>query len=257
MILTWRAKRQLVYFSIFSAIVLLIIAGLISFFREGPTCTDNVRNQNEEGVDCGGPCAPCLGNVKELVSLWTRYIEVGPSRYDVAALFENPNSFAASSIVHYSVKLHDKNNILIALRGGVTFINPNERFVIFESNIETANRIPVQASVEFEPIEWKRFDVPKPIITSFGYTVTNNPTGRLEITARNDDIFPVRNLEAAVVLLDDKQNAIGVSRTRIDAVDGESQRQIGFTWPYAFNEDPDSIQVFIRKIPDAFLDAGY
>jgi len=24
-----------------------------------PTCTDNIQNQNEELVDCGGPCAPC------------------------------------------------------------------------------------------------------------------------------------------------------------------------------------------------------
>lgn len=24
-----------------------------------PTCDDNIRNQGEEGVDCGGPCAPC------------------------------------------------------------------------------------------------------------------------------------------------------------------------------------------------------
>lgn len=24
-----------------------------------PTCTDNRRNQNESGVDCGGPCNPC------------------------------------------------------------------------------------------------------------------------------------------------------------------------------------------------------
>ncbi len=24
-----------------------------------PTCNDSVRNQGEEGIDCGGPCAPC------------------------------------------------------------------------------------------------------------------------------------------------------------------------------------------------------
>ena len=24
-----------------------------------PTCTDGLQNENETGVDCGGPCKPC------------------------------------------------------------------------------------------------------------------------------------------------------------------------------------------------------
>jgi len=26
---------------------------------EIPTCSDGIRNQGEEGIDCGGPCKPC------------------------------------------------------------------------------------------------------------------------------------------------------------------------------------------------------
>ena len=26
---------------------------------ETPTCTDGIQNQDEEGIDCGGPCSPC------------------------------------------------------------------------------------------------------------------------------------------------------------------------------------------------------
>ena len=25
-------------------------------------CSDGIQNQGEEGVDCGGPCAPCKSN---------------------------------------------------------------------------------------------------------------------------------------------------------------------------------------------------
>ena len=25
-----------------------------------PTCFDRIQNQGEEGIDCGGPCEPCL-----------------------------------------------------------------------------------------------------------------------------------------------------------------------------------------------------
>ena len=27
-------------------------------------CYDGIQNQGEEGVDCGGPCAPCKSNSK-------------------------------------------------------------------------------------------------------------------------------------------------------------------------------------------------
>ena len=29
--------------------------------KPGETCSDGIRNQGEEGIDCGGPCAPCPG----------------------------------------------------------------------------------------------------------------------------------------------------------------------------------------------------
>ncbi len=31
----------------------------LNFVCAEPTCTDNFQNQNEEGIDCGGPCPPC------------------------------------------------------------------------------------------------------------------------------------------------------------------------------------------------------
>ncbi|MEK6949166.1 MAG: hypothetical protein AABX34_03025, partial [Nanoarchaeota archaeon] len=27
---------------------------------EPPTCSDNIKNQDEDGIDCGGPCGPCF-----------------------------------------------------------------------------------------------------------------------------------------------------------------------------------------------------
>jgi len=244
----------LTYFGIFSAIIFLIVFLLISFFRPSPTCFDRIQNQNEEGVDCGGPCdAGCLGDVKDVVVLWNRVFPISQSRYDVAMLIENPNLFAGAPIVHYQIKMHDDKGVLVALRGGTTFINPQERFMIFESNVQTANRIPVQASIEFEKILWERIEQEKPDITAFNFAVTQFPAGRLDMSLRNGNFLPEEHLETAVALLDESGNVFAVSKTRVESIRPESSTNVAFTWPFPLERAPASIQSFIRKIPDAFL----
>ena len=38
---------------------LLILVLICSCKKEEATCTDGIKNQNEVGIDCGGPCAAC------------------------------------------------------------------------------------------------------------------------------------------------------------------------------------------------------
>jgi len=248
--LTWRGKRQLFYYSIFAVFVFILIVGFIFYFKPAPTCFDGKQNQGEGGVDCGGPCEKgCLGQVSNPTVLWTRFFKTGDTTYDIAALIDNPNIFAGSGEFHYRLKLHDKDNILIAIRDGVTFINPQERFVIFESEVQTARRIPVSASIELDQVDWQRIEMAKPLVEAYGYKFTTHPYGIFDVTLRNGDIFPVKNIEVVVVLFDDSRNASGVSRTKIDLIEGESERKVGFSWPVAFDRIPASVEVYIRKIP--------
>jgi len=32
-----------------------------------PDCFDNIQNQGEQGIDCGGPCVPCPGKMTAMV----------------------------------------------------------------------------------------------------------------------------------------------------------------------------------------------
>ena len=40
--------------------ILILLAVLMSGCLRQSTCSDGVKNQLEEGVDCGGPCPPCV-----------------------------------------------------------------------------------------------------------------------------------------------------------------------------------------------------
>ena len=54
--ISWRARHRLItVLSIVAVIAGVFFAGY-ALFRAEPSCSDNLKNQNELGVDCGGGC---------------------------------------------------------------------------------------------------------------------------------------------------------------------------------------------------------
>jgi len=47
--------------------VLGIVLGVFLLYAcsDDPSCTDGIQNQFEEGIDCSGPCPPCIGGVPQ------------------------------------------------------------------------------------------------------------------------------------------------------------------------------------------------
>ena len=239
MAIPWTAKRQITYFLIF----VIIIFAAAYFIWKGvskPTCFDGRRNQSEEGIDCGGPCLKkCLGEVKELIVLWSRFFETSKGKYDVAVLVKNPNLFLSISSLKYQFKIYDKDNILIAVKEGETFITPGETFPIFETNVDVGLRTPGQVFIEFEKSpQWERNEKEKPsLVVSKKQFFNEPPFPRLAVTLENKSVLPVYNIFIAAILYDKDKNVQGVSVTKIDAISGESSEEIVFTWPQIFSEE--------------------
>jgi len=248
MAISWTARKQITYFLIF-AIVVFVAVYFIWKGATKPTCFDNKQNQSEEGIDCGGPCPKkCLGDVKELIVLWSKFFETSKGKYDIAALVKNPNLFLSISSLKYKFKIYDKDNILIAVKEGETFITPGETFPIFETNVGVGLRTPGQAFIEFEKSpQWERTEKEKsPLVVSKKQFFNNPPFPRLIITLENKSISVVNNISVAAMLYDKDKNAQGVSLTKIDSLAGESSQEVVFTWPRLFDEEPSSIEIFFR-----------
>lgn len=242
--LPWRARRKFFYFSIFALAALAIIAGFVWYFWPQPNCSDGKQNGTEEGVDCGGSCAPCLGEVKDISTLWVRAFKVQENYYDVAALVENPNLNAGLPSVKYQFKLYDANNIVLAVREGQTFINPGEKQVIVEGGIFAGSRSPKYAYIEFESVKnWEYIKKEKSFLSVVKKDFINFPSPRLSVEIKNESVADIENVSVAAILYDASGNAQGVSLTKIDAISSESTRPAFFTWPQPFSEEPSSIEV--------------
>lgn len=239
MAIPWTVKRQITYFLVF----VVIIFTAAYFIWKGvtkPTCSDGRRNQGEEGIDCGGPCQEkCLGEVKELYIDWTKIFEISKGKYDVAALIKNNNLFLALPSLKYQFKFYDKNNILIGIKEGETFITPGEIFPIFETGVDVGSRIPSRVFIEFENNPgWQRVEKEKPsLVVSKKQFFNEPPFPRLAVTLENKSVVPVYNIFIAAILYDKDKNVQGVSVTKIDAISGESSEEIVFTWPQIFSEE--------------------
>ncbi|MBI5045923.1 MAG: hypothetical protein HZC14_02905 [Candidatus Niyogibacteria bacterium] len=248
--LSWRAKRQIIYAIIFAILIGLFLWLIVSWLTPAPTCFDGKQNQKEEAVDCGGPCAKqCTGEVKNFNILWIRAIEAASGSYDAAALVENPNFSVGARKVAYKFKLYDDRNVTIAIREGETFVNPGERFVIFESAIPTGEKNVARAILEWSDlatVDWLKIDKEKPNLLVVRKNFVNEPAPYLEARVRNDAPVDIQNVYMSAVLYDVNGNVMAVSQTLFDFFAALSERSAFFTWSKPFAAPPASIEIFLR-----------
>ncbi|MEK9179526.1 MAG: hypothetical protein AAB893_03605, partial [Patescibacteria group bacterium] len=156
---SWSVKRQATYLAIVLAFfgVIFVLVYLV-FLRRPASCTDGLQNQTELGVDCGGVCEKvCAVEVSPLIKEWARLFKIGEGKYDVAALIQNPNFNLGLKRLDYTFKIYDRDNLFITEKSGSVFVNARDKFVIFETNLDTGKRIPINAIVEFKPdLLWSR-----------------------------------------------------------------------------------------------------
>lgn len=244
-VIPWTIKKQLMFLSIFALIVIIIIF-FIWKVSHPPTCSDNKQNQKEEGIDCGGPCKLCLGEIRDLIVVWSKTFRLKEGVYEVAALVENSNLTAGLPSLKYKLRAYDENNVLLTMKEGETFINPDDRFLILEGIFET-NRIPKRAFAEFEEnLNWQRIEKEKPQIIVSSKQFFNEPTPRLVVKIDNKSIFPVKEIFTAAILYDENKNAIAVSTSKADLIKPNSSTEVVFTWPEPLGVEPASSDVLLR-----------
>lgn len=248
MSLSWTAKKQISFLFIFLAVA--IAASVFIFFKlTEPTCSDGKQNQKEEGIDCGGSCYTlCLGEIKDISVIWARPLKVVGNKYDIIAIADNRNLRLRSESVKYRFKIYDERNILIATKEGETFINPGQKFAVFEHSVDVGGRLPSRVFLEFEKnIKWERqeSELPSLIITDKEYSDERGPS--LSAVVTNKSLIGADAVEAIAVLYAEDGNALAASATRLDELKGGASEEIFFTWPSDFEEEPVSEEILIRS----------
>lgn len=244
---SWSTRRKISYLTVIGAFMLFAIALPLSIYLyKPPSCTDGKQNQNEFGVDCGGPCSVlCRNQSQNLIVRWQRALPVTEGVYNVVAYVENPNLSSGVDSIGYHIKLYDERSILLAERVGSTVIPANKHTPIFEAGIATGERIPRRVTFTFdsEPV-WKAYTQKEPELRVTDQVLTDAETLPLiRATVSNRTYTALEDIDVVVVVYDENDNAQAASKTVIDALDQNASAQVYFSWPQPFAFTPARIEI--------------
>lgn len=247
---SWANKRRLLYIALVAGFFVLVLGyPLYSLLYTPPSCFDGKQNHDELGVDCGGSCELlCAFEAVPPIILWSQSLEVESGKYDAVAHIENPNVASGARAAAYSFKLYDESGILIAERMGKTFINPRERFTIFEGRIETGKRVPVRTFFEFiTPLQWLEVAGPAPVLSIQNEVFTNDGNKpKLKAEIINNSLSAIDGIGITAVLYDKNNNVIGASKTEVDHLTPQSSKIISFIWPQTLQDEAIRIEIMSR-----------
>ncbi|MDQ3050707.1 MAG: DUF6252 family protein [Bacteroidota bacterium] len=121
-----------------------------------PDCYDNIQNQGEQGVDCGGPCVPCPGKVSAIVdgAPWVSAGNVSSSVNNNSIIILSGNGTSTLSLIHTGPFVNGTYSLQSALYGitatGVNYLS-NQGTITFTHWDAIQNQ--VSGSFSFSAIE--------------------------------------------------------------------------------------------------------
>lgn len=255
--MNWAARRRFIILLIIGAVVVAFFATvLIATFSKTPTCSDNIQNQDETGVDCGGSCQYlCVTQQQPPTVLYTKAIGNGLGRTDVVASIENKNPTAAAKRVPYTVTLYGAKQEFIQEVKGTIDLPPFATVPVYVPGIPSGNQTNIRAFFTIDPLSPKWFtlspdSLTKPVVTNTTVGGTES-TPRIDALLSNRGVIPLFNVRVIVLVHDTSGGIMTASQTIVQSIPAQGQATATFTWNKAFAGIPTSIEVIpVIPIPD-------
>ncbi|MFZ3043715.1 MAG: hypothetical protein WA058_01245 [Minisyncoccia bacterium] len=251
--MSWAARRRFIILLIIGAVVVAIIA-IISFatFSKAPTCTDGIQNQNEDGIDCGGPCAYlCLVTEQPPTVLFTKALNYGSGRTDIIASVENKNATAAAKDVPYHITLFGAGQALIQEVNGTLDLPPGATVPVYIPGIDTGKQTVTRAflSIAASAPAWFSMVGERNVPLASNIRQSGSVDApRIEATLSNSTTIPFNNVQVIVIVRNAAGDVIAASQTVLPSIPSQGQTNATFTWNKAFSDTPTAIQV-VPNIP--------
>lgn len=236
------SKRFLKRIRIGSVYVLFILAisGFIYFiFKPEPSCQDGILNQNEERIDCGGPCFPCTEQL-EVVSLepgkieWT--LDAGGG-YDILGEIVNPNELVGLENFKFRFVFLDENEkIFYFSPWEENFILPKEKKVVFSLGLILEKEPKkIQLELDENSFLWKKFSqyiepdlfIINPRFEQVSEIRKNQVVGTLINKSKVD----FETIRVKVFIRDNSNKLLGINYQIINTVRANEQRDFVIFFP--------------------------
>jgi len=261
----YRIRKQVSILFVVGLFLVLVGIGIYyAFLKPAPTCFDNIKNQDEEEIDCGGSvCISCeIKTLKEVEVIWAQAIPLNQNLYDLAAKIRNPNPNFGNPGVKYEFQLKDKSGQIIGKKSGTTFVLPNSTKYIIENNFESQSEI---ASVELkidtgDILTWEKlkdYQAPELYIKDKKFEIANQGNYFAEASGvvTNGTTFGFDTVDVNIVLFDNNSKIIGAAKSEINTLTAGEDRYFSIRW---FSPIASQVKSFdIQAETNLFSDDNY
>lgn len=238
---------------IIALIFILILSGfgflIYWVIQPGPSCYDGIQNQEEEKVDCGGPCPACeMFTIEDIKVVWIKAVSNQENFYDLAAQIQNPNQNYGSGRVPYQFELYDSQGNLITQSKGITFILPNQTKYLLEVRIECLQPIS-RVKLLFGEIEWQKpedYQAPQLAIQQKEYRLLpSEETGFSQARGVliNKTNFDFEKIDIDVLLFNPTNKLLALNKTEIRTLLAGQERDFIVSWFNQINGQVASVEM--------------
>ncbi|EKE22226.1 MAG: hypothetical protein ACD_7C00019G0002 [uncultured bacterium] len=229
----------IVFFGVLGALIYYV-------FEPAATCTDGKKNQSENGIDCGGVCAPCKEEIRaQDIRIDEKYFVYGnKNQFDVMAAITNVNNKYGAVKFNYEFQLLDQAGNVLEKRAGTSFVLPDESKYIVELNLHSSIN-PYRLNFEIQDVQWEEFleyAEPKLSIYQKNYYEEfekNIVTGLL----RNESNFDFNFIELVMILRDANGKPVALGKSEMRTIKSQEERDFKLIWPYKFSENVANVDI--------------
>lgn len=200
------------------------------------SCFDGIKNQGEEGIDCGGNCKSC-NEANKLEVFEVSFIPTKEGLVDVLAEVRNDNFSYGIDQFSYTFELYGKENNLVATKKGNTFILPNSTKFIIEQAVKITS-LPKRAEFHYTDPKFKEVkEYVKPRLQVLSLKPNLNEgkeQGMLMIqgTLVNQTNFDLDKAFITILLRDERGKTVGVNRQEARTLLSNENRFFEMRWFY-------------------------
>lgn len=258
-----RAIKRIIIIIIYLLIFTAVATAVYFLIREKPTCNDQKKNQGEEKVDCGGPCAKCetIPEIKNIKVLEKKLVPAGPERYDTLVKVENPNSLFGISNFEYSIDYFDGSGKIISAGGGSSFLLPAETKYIFAFNLNS-NQRPAHFEFRIKSFKWSKFtgyEEPDFPVLQKEFSFTSGGSGFAELKAKfqNKSGYDFRKVTTIALIRNEAGEPVAINETNSNDVRVNEEREVVFRWTEPFDQNIDVSDIKIFADVNVFEDDNF
>ncbi|MEK7499086.1 MAG: hypothetical protein AAB649_00580 [Patescibacteria group bacterium] len=247
--MSWAARRRFFILLILGSVAAMFLVGIsIATFYEAPSCSDSVKNQNEEGVDCGGSCTYlCTAKEQPPTVLFTKALTNSEGRTDIIASVENKNMSSAAKNVPYRITLYDKNKLIIKEMVGTLDLPPGASVPVFVPGVLLGKQVVTGAFLSIDAVspQWFSMTTDSRVVPTLSNIkqVGTVSAPRIEAILVNPSVSALENVQVIVLVRDARGDIIAASSTVVPTISAQGQATATFTWNGPFSSESASIEV--------------